>query len=354
MENSWVRRKKIFSKWWFFLITIFLFSVVLLGVGAYYINSAFAAPSVNKEEKVFVIKEGESIMQIAERLKAEGLIKDVNAFRIYARFTCKGMSLTNPLSLLKTYPQESCLAGNIQAGSFKLAGDLELPKLAEKLTKGRLDSWTKILEGWRNEEIAQVLNKNYSIKEEDFLKIAEQGYMFPDTYLFKVNSTPAEIVEKMRTTFEEKFTAAMQEKALAQGLTQKEVITLASIIEREARSNGDEQAVVAGILLKRLRQGWKLEADATVQFALGYDKNEKTWWKKGLTAEDLQINSPYNTRRFGGLPPGPICNPGLAALQAVANPVASDYYFYLHDADGKIHYARTLAEHNANKAKYLQ
>lgn len=353
MENNWVRRKKIFSKLWIFLIILFLMLVVVVASGTYYVKSSFAAPSDKNEEKVFIIKEGEGMMAIAQRLQEEGLIKDANAFRVYARFACEGVNIYNPATLLKTYPQEDCLAGNIQAGSFKLSTNMELPDLAEKLTKGRLDSWTKILEGWRNEEIAAVLLKNYGIPEAEFLSIAEIGYMYPDTYLFKVNSTAAEVVEKLKTTFADKFTPELQQKATAQGLDLNEVLTLASIVERETRDNGNERAVVAGILLKRLREGWKVEADATVQYALGYQADEKTWWKKSLTAEDLQINSPYNTRRFAGLPPGPIANPSLSSLRAVAEPQESEYYFYLHDSDGRIHYARTLAEHNTNKSLYL-
>jgi UPF0755 protein len=106
-------------------------------------------------------------------------------------------------------------------------------------------------------------------------------------------------------------------------------------------------------LLKRLREGWRLEVDATIQYALGYDEEGKTWWKKSLTGDDLAVISPYNTRTHGGLPPGSICNPGLAALKAVAQPTETEYYFYLHDKDGKAHYGRSLEEHNANKAKYL-
>lgn len=354
MENSWVRRRPIFSKLWFLLIFLFLVLAISASGATFYVRSVLAAPSSENTEKIFVIKEGESTASIAARLKEENLIRDERAFRLYARFACEGVSITNPATLIRSHPQEECLSGNIQAGSFKLSTNMDLSTLAEKLTKGRLDSWTKILEGWRNEEIAAVLEKNYDIKQEDFLKVANIGYMYPDTYLFKVNSTAEEIVAKLQATFDEKFTLALQEQAKSQGLTVEQAVTLASLIEREARNNGNERAVVAGILLKRLREDWKLEVDATVQYALGYDSEGKTWWKKSLTAEDLQINSPYNTRRFAGLPPGPISNPSISSLQAVANPVETDYYFYLHDNDGVIHYAETLAEHNANKAKFLQ
>jgi UPF0755 protein len=96
-----------------------------------------------------------------------------------------------------------------------------------------------------------------------------------------------------------------------------------------------------------------LGSDVTIQFALGYDSVTKTWWKKELLDQDLSIASPYNTRKVSGLPPGPICNPGLTALKAVAEPAKSDYYYFLYDKAGKVHFAKTLAEHNANKSKYL-
>src|SRR5581483_2493272 len=119
----------------------------------------------------------------------------------------------------------------------------------------------------------------------------------------------------------------------------------ASIIERETKSE-EERPIVAGILLKRINAGWPLQADATIQYALG------NW--DPVNADDLKIQSPYNTYLNTGLPPTPICNPGLSSINAAKNPTQSNYWYYLHDKDGQIHYATTIDEQNANIAKYLQ
>ena len=352
MEVKQIKKNKAFSFRWFLLVFLFIFIITPIVIVTLWVRWAFAPVDSSGKEIVFVVSENESVGSIANRLKVKGLIKDAFAFRIYTKFSCDGLSLSNVSSWFKNYPLDRCLAGNLQAGSFKLSPKMNLNEIAINLTKGKLDSWTKIVEGLRVEEMAAIFAKNYKISEEDFLEIAKEGYMFPDTYLFKVNTSTAEIVEKMRSTFNLKVTSEIQEKITAQGLTVDEGIILASILERESR-NTDERPTVAGILFNRLRNGWKLETDATVQYALGYDKEGKTWWKKSLFDADLKIDSPYNTRKYTGLPPTPICNPGLSAIKAIAEPAETEYFFYLHDSQGKIHFATTLQEHNQNKEKYL-
>lgn len=353
METNWVKKSKIFSKFWFFLVFIFLVIIIPVIGATFWVKWNFAAPAKVGKEQIFVIKENESTQSIANRLKQEGLIRDSLAFRIYARIDCKGVNFANPLSLLKSYPSKDCLSGKIQAGTFKLSPTMDLATLSINLTKGKVDSWTRLIEGLRNEEVAEKLAKQYPFKVEDFLNIAKIGYMFPDTYLFKVNSTAEEISQKMQVTFNEKFDNSLQEKVKAQGLTPEEGVILASIVQREAGKEGDA-ALIASVFLNRLNINMALGSDVTIQYALGYDTEGKTWWKKDLTDQDLAIVSPYNTRKVAGLPPGAICNPGLAALKAVAEPATSDYYYFLYDKEGKLHLARTLTEHNANKSKYLQ
>lgn len=352
METTLVKKKKIFSKLWFLLTAIFLLLFISLFTLTAWVVWATGAPAQSGKAKIFVITENESVAEIAERLKNEGLIRDELIFRIYSRINCEGMTLNNLSTIFKKYSTADCLSGNIQAGSFKLSPKMSLSTLSLKLTSGKLDSWIKLVEGLRIEEIATKLEKQYPLKKEDFIKVAKEGYMFPDTYLFKVNSTAKEVADKMEANFNQKLDQSLQAKIKTQGLNLEEGVVLASLIERESQ-NTSERPIIAGILLKRLREGWRLEVDATIQFALGYDTENKTWWRKSLTAEDLAINNPYNSRKFAGLPPGPICNPGLSALKAVGEPEESDYYFYLHDAKGQVHFAKTLSEHNANKAKYL-
>lgn len=352
LEVKQIKKTRAFSLWWFLLILLFILIIIPVSAFTLWIKWAFSPANSSGKDVVFVISENETVVQIAAKLKENNLIRDALAFRIYTRFACNGLVLTDVFSWFKEYPIEKCLAGNLQAGSFKLSPKMNLNEIATTLTKGRLDSWTKIVEGLRVEEMAAVFAKNYKVSEEDFLEIAKEGYMFPDTYLFKVNTSAVEIVEKMRSTFDLKVSSELKTKILSQGLSVEEGIILASILERESR-NTAERPIVAGILYNRIRNGWKLETDATVQYALGYDAEGKTWWKKSLFDADLKVDSPYNTRKYLGLPPTPICSPGLSAIKAIAEPAETDYFFYLHDSSGKIHFAKTLEEHNQNKAKYL-
>jgi UPF0755 protein len=153
----------------------------------------------------------------------------------------------------------------------------------------------------------------------------------------------------MRNNFDKKYAQATAPKTVS--LTQEQIVTIASIIEREAITP-DDMKLVASVLENRLDAGIPLGSDVTVEYALGYNTEEKTWWKKDLTIDDLAINSPYNTRVVAGLPPTPISNPGIVALNAAANPSTSDYMFFIADKDGKVHFAKTLEEHNANIKKY--
>ncbi len=184
-----------------------------------------------------------------------------------------------------------------------------------------------------------------------------QGYLFPDTYIMPVGSTPADLVTFMLETFTDRFTPAMEMAVEARGLSLHQAVTLASIVEREAVV-AEERPKIAGVFLNRVAAGDSLGADPTVQFALTRDPKSVAqfgWWKLELTAVDLEIDSPYNTRKFAGIPPGPITNPGLASLEAVASPERTDFYYFVADAkkaDGSHVFAVTLDEHLRNQAIY--
>jgi len=229
---------------------------------------------------------------------------------------------------------------------------MEPELILEKLAHGTLDIWLTIIEGWRNEEIATLLEKEFNFSSQDFLNVSQSGYMFPDTYAFPKEASAAAVAKIMLSNFQQKFDENLREAIKKEDLVEEEAIVLASIVEREARYDVD-RPMVAGILLNRLRQGMPLQADATVQYALGYQSDSRTWWKKGLARDDLKIDSPYNTYLNIGLPPSPICNPGLATIKAVAYPEKTDYLYYLSDKEGRMHYAKTLDEHNENIRKYL-
>jgi UPF0755 protein len=247
------------------------------------------------------------------------------------------------------------LERKLQAGEFRLSPSLSAYEIAEALTHGSVDEWVQIIEGQRKEEIAKILAETeaFEFSEIDFVAKAPEGKLFPDKYLIPRGATTEEIITLFTNTFEEKVTQDIRDKIEAQGLTLEEAVILASLVEREARTD-KARTEVASIMLKRLQEGMKLDIDATVQYAVGYDEQEETWWKKGLTFDDLEIDSPYNTYTNIGLPPGPIANPSLSSIRAVANADSSTpYYFYITDPQGRMHYAETLEGHNENIRNYL-
>lgn len=323
-SNTIVKRVVIFL-----LVTIGLF----LGTVIWWTDGTSPVDQNDTTPAMFVIRRGEGARSIATNLAEQNLIRSPTAFFL----------------LVKLMGIER----NLQAGDFRLNRTMDAKTIAQELTHGTLDVWVTTLEGWRVEEIANRLAKDLDLPEAEFLKVAEEGYMFPDTYLVPRDATAGAVARLFFENFEKKMTAKMQEDVKRQGLSLREVITLASIVEREGRTDAD-RPIIAGILLKRLAAGWPLQADATLQYALGYQPQERSWWKKTLTEVDKQLKSSYNTYFVAGLPPGPISNPGLASIQAVLQPQETDYWYYLHDASGRVHFAKTLAEHNENVRKYLQ
>jgi len=288
----------------------------------------------SKETKIFVIQKGESLKSIIDNLYRQNLIRNRLAFYL----------------LIKKLGFEK----KIQAGDFRLSPSMDAKTIAKTLTKGTLDIWVTIIEGLRKEEIAQIINQNFFIPESEFLKYAKEGYLFPDTYLIPKEATAEAIVKILVNNFYRRFNDDLRQKAKDKSLTEEEVVTIASLVEKEAKYEED-RTKVASIILKRLKNDWPLQVDATIQYALGYQPQEKTWWKKNLTKEDLNIDSPYNTYKNKGLPPTPICNPGLASIKAVIFADANTpYWYYLSDKTGRMHYAKTLEEHNENIKKYLQ
>ncbi len=316
------------------LAILFLVLVLGAGGGAAWWNDAISSVDKNDSESViFVVPQGESVRSIATRLSEEELIRSATGFYLLVKF----MGLERAL----------------QAGDFRLNRAMSARLIAQELTHGSLDVWVTTLEGWRIEEIANKLAKDLDIPEQLFLQYAKEGYMFPDTYLVPREATPAAIAQLFESTFNARVTDDMRQGAQRIGLSFDEVVVLASIVEREGRTDED-RPVIAGILLKRLEAGWPLQADATLQYALGYQVAEKTWWKKSLMNEDKALRSAYNTYTNLGLPPAPISNPGIASIKAVLYPQETDFWYYLHDPTGVIHYGRTLEEHNENIANFLR
>ncbi len=310
---------------------------VLLFLGVVGFVSYQLSPVSNSQtEQTIIIPKGASVSSIGAQLKQKGLIKSPYAFRFVV--------------------WKNQLQTSIQAGTFKVKPSQSVEEIALALTKGTDDIWITLVEGWRNEEIAEELAKTFGpeFDTKKFLELAKekQGYLFPNTYLFPKLSTPELIIATLTKTFEKQFGMEDEQVLDQQKRTMQDAVIMASLVEREARQP-ETMRMVAGILWKRLDAGWPLQVDATLQYAKGYDKKNKTWWSVPFGI-DKSIKSVYNTYAHPGLPPAPICNPGLNALKAVANPKESPYWYYITDDNGVMHYAETLSEHNANVKKYLQ
>lgn len=279
-------------------IVLILLIIIILG-GIFWWNNGLspANPSEN-ESKIFVVAKGSGLKEIANKLKNEGLIKNRIVFFLYTR--------------LGKFDKK------IEAGDFRLSPSMTALEIAQNLTHGTLDIWVTVPEGKRAAEIAEILKGKIPTYDQSWFLILTQneGYLFPDTYLIPKDADITMIVSQMRNNFETKYASLDTSKTK---LSKDGVVTLASFVEREAKFPED-RPLVASVLLNRLEIGMKLDIDATVQYALGYSKEEENWWRKNLTFEDLKISSPYNTYRNAGLPPTPIANPGIDALKAIINP----------------------------------
>jgi len=313
-----------------------LFIVVGAVAASFYWLWQTSPPDPRGEEKIFVINRGEPTSEIARRLEKDGLIRSKFVF------------------LAVVYQQG--LMGKAQAGSFRLSPAMASGEIARLLTKGRLDQWLTVVEGLRREEIAQLAERELSIPVKEFLAASKgkEGYLFPDSYLVPLGATAEKLVTMMERNFKKKTENTLP-LAQRKGLNINQWITLASLVEREAKNDRD-RALVAGIMIKRWENGWPLQVDATVQYAKATvtcrEKADCRWWPP-VGGADLKMNSPYNTYRQLGLPPGPICNPSLSSLKAVADYQLSDYWFYLSDSQGKIHFSTSLKEHKQKIAQYL-
>ncbi|RIK51960.1 endolytic transglycosylase MltG [Candidatus Microgenomates bacterium] len=276
-------------------------------------------PPKDGSQVTLTIPPGSSVLKIGQILYANNLIHSPRLFQLYIRL--------NNISL--------------QAGDYSLS-PAKLPLIAQSLTQGKENEIRiTIPEGYRREQIAELLAQKLGLNRADFMSTTTEleGYLFPDTYNFSEGSTVADVVNRLESNFEV--------KARELNLSREDVI-LASIVEREALSIA-EKPIIAGILQNRLRDGWALEVDATIQYIMGKPGD---WWPTPLLG-DRNRKSAYNTYLNRGLPPGPIGNPGLVSLSAVKNSEKTDYYFYLHDKSGVIHYAKTNAEHEQNIARYI-
>lgn len=313
-------------------LVVALALILMVGIFAYY---QIKKPLNNTATlKFFEVKNGESTLQISHNLYDKKIIKSWWFFAAYTKY--------RKLSLLP--------------GLYYLRSDMNIAEISSLLKTGlSQEKKITIIEGWNNNQMADYFEKNNIVGKNDFILSARfkqdyrkwlgnlsfndgenlEGYLFPDTYRILSSSSSDEIVLKMLENF--------YNKTKDLNITKNNII-LASIVEKEAKTLEDKK-IIAGIFQNRLLANMKLESCPTVLYAMGVTKDK-------LSSEDIKFDSPYNTYLHVGLPPGPISNPGLESITAVLTPTKTNYYYFMSDSSGIIHYAKTLEEHNQNKIKY--
>ena len=293
--------------------------------------------------QIFTVNDGEPTFSVAQRLEASGIILDASAFLDYIIYTGLDTSL--------------------QAGEYQFDPSMSIVDVARAMQDATpLDVTFVVLPGWRMEQIAASLpTSGLAATPGQFLQSARdplnfpfldgaatnEGFLLPDAIILPRATDADALVAALVRNFALHLTSELETGFSNQNLTVYQAVTLASLVERESIIVG-EMPAIASVFLNRLAAGWKLDSDPTVQYALGYEGN---WWPNPLSSFDLEIDSPYNTYLYAGLPPTPIANPGLDALRAVANPALTNYYFFRArcDTSGLHNFAETLEEHINNE-----
>lgn len=321
----------------FFLPVLTLALIIVFVLAGGFVKKIMT-PSVLTESVMVDIPEGASVQDIGELLQAEDVIGSAWAFRWYA--------------LLSGAYQ------HLPSGKFQLDPGLNTRQVVQALASvtSQQEISVTLLEGWNIQQMDTYLSdevgvfapgeftqavRDYGVEHDFLTSVPKQssleGFLFPDTYRIFVDSSPQDLINKMLDNFGQKVTVDMRQAIQGRGLTVYEGVILASLLEREVQTLEDKQ-LVAGIILQRLQLGMHLQLDSSVLFALGRTKGHPS-------PKELLITSPYNTYVNAGLPPGPISNPGLDSLRAVAQPILSDYVYFVTDTEGKVYYSTTYEQH---------
>ncbi|MCF7844913.1 MAG: endolytic transglycosylase MltG [Kiritimatiellales bacterium] len=331
---------------------LLIITLIVLASASLWYKASLRPVDISSDTRLALkIDQGMSVQDIAQVLYDRQIIRSRKAFMIFAKFHGKEAAL--------------------QAGKFVLRPSMNVAELIEVLQDGKAEEMiVTIPEGFTVKQIDELLAKKGIIEVGEIMDcltrcdfssfeflpnrdgLAEregilEGYLFPETYYINVDEfVPKFFLERMMTTFRRRVLETFPDQFVDPKRSLHEIITMASLIEEEAIKD-DERAVIAGILWKRFDDGKGLGVDATVRYIL----NKPT---SAITTADLNTNSPYNTRKFKGLPPGPIASPGDASIRAALFPEESEYWYYLHGDDGQIRYAKTNEEHNTNRFMYIK
>ena len=305
--------------------------------------------SADSTPVAFRVEPGQNAAAIGAALEAQGLIRSAQVFRLLV--------------------EREGVGGQLAAGEYELSPSMSTGEVIAALAQGRVRRGLgfTVPEGWRAEEIAWKLDAVSPGAGGEYLEtvyrgelyaelldlppgVSLEGFLFPDTYEWRPSEGAEALVGRMVAEFVKRFDGRRRELAEKRGLSARELVTLASIVEREA-VRPDERPMIAGVYYNRLAAGMPLQADPTVQYALAEARVPApgdALWKRELSLSDLEVSSPYNTYRQRGLPAGPICNPGLASLDAVVEPASTDALYFVARGDGTHAFARTFDEHLSN------
>jgi len=320
-----------------FLLIVVLLSATYAGAR---LHLAWTRPNSDSESRVsLTVPSGASLGRIADLLEEHELVRDGWAFEWYIR--------------------KNKLASSLQAGEYVIPRNLTFAEVADVLQHGKSSEIrVTIPEGSTIKQIDEILAKKMLIEPGEFVDCTNfcdlgfrisslEGYLFPSTYYVNPNQfSNKKFIQRLYNTFQQQIDD-LRGEIQESGRTLNETVIVASMIEREAFGDSfPEKQMIADVIWKRLDEGIQLGIDATTRYELDE-------WNRPLYTEDFQSDSPYNTRRVRGLPPTAISNPGIDSLRAAIEPIDTDYYYYLHDGSGQVHFGRTLEEHNENKRRYL-
>lgn len=310
-----------------------LLLILLIGSAAtvFLYDYAINQPLKISEDTLFLVNKGDSLNKIAQSLQDKGLVNDKHIFILFSKIN-------------RIYPQ-------IKAGEYLFNGEFSVKQTAEKLSSGKV-YLRKVTfpEGLTSTEIAKILHKENFLSKDEFAAPAE-GSILPETYAYMRGDSPEKIIKQAQKAMQNVLEQAWQERDQNLPLQSKEeLLILASIVEKET-GIGMERAQVASVFVNRLRLGMLLQTDPTVIYAL---TNGKEDLNRSLTRKDLSIDSPYNTYKYAGLPPTPICNPGKDAIYAAAHPSETPYLYFVASGNGGHNFATTLSEHNENVRKWRE
>ena len=328
------------------IILLLIALAFITGSFFYFRYQVYYSHGTYKSVKMFKIEKGEGNGLVSASLKNEGLISGKWYF-------CYYMRVQN-------------LLNKILPGDYQLSGNMAIPEIASTITQ-KQNKFAKITfpEGWDSKKMSERLSAN-GFSGDEFLGIVKnppfeltskysffsllskgtnlEGYLFPDTYFFSQKFSTEEIIGKILNNFDNQLTPDLREEIRKQGKSLNEIITMASIIEKEVK-NDEDRKIVSGIFWNRIKTGQPLQSCATISYILGASKEQYSF-------EDTRIQSPYNTYLNQGLPPGPISSPGIASIKAAIYPLKTNYNYFLSDPQtGETVFSKNIEEHNANKVK---